>query len=46
MPGEESGSNTSMYYSFDYSWAHFVSISSETDYPNRYLPPPLAFTHK
>jgi hypothetical protein len=33
MPGPESGSNTSMFYSFDYSLAHFISLSSETDYP-------------
>ena len=33
MPGADSGSNTNMYYSFDYSNVHFVSISTETDYP-------------
>jgi len=32
MPYEESGSNTNMWYSFDYGMVHFVSISSETDY--------------
>lgn len=37
MPGWESGSNTSMFYSFDYGLAHFVSISSETDYPFAYV---------
>jgi len=34
MPGNESGTGTNMFYSFDYSYAHFISISSETDYPN------------
>jgi hypothetical protein len=38
MPGIESGSNTSMYFSFDYSYAHFISISTETDYPNPPFP--------
>ena len=48
MPGLESGSNTSMFYSFDYSLAHFISLSSETDYPYAYaltlspLPSPAA----
>jgi hypothetical protein len=36
MPGLESGSNTSMFYSFDYALAHFISLSSETDYPYAY----------
>lgn len=35
MPGlEENGSNSNMWYSLDYSYAHFVSFSAETDYPN------------
>jgi hypothetical protein len=25
-----------MWYSLDYSYAHFVSFSAETDYPNAY----------
>src|SRR5688572_23316083 len=37
MPGlEENGSNSNMWYSLDYSYAHFVSFSAETDYPNAY----------
>jgi len=39
MPANESGSNTNMFYSFDYSFVHFISISSETDYPNCPFPP-------
>jgi len=39
MPGNESGSNTNMFFSFDYSFVHFVSISTETDYPNCPFPP-------
>lgn len=38
MPGIESGSNTTMWFSFDYSYVHFVSISSETDYPSSPFP--------
>lgn len=34
MPGLASGSNTNMWYSFDYANIHFVSISTETDFPN------------
>lgn len=37
MPGLTSGSNTNMWYSFDYANIHFVSISTETGkfvYPN------------
>lgn len=33
MPHQQSGSNTNMWYSFDYSLVHFVSLSTETDYP-------------
>jgi len=33
MPGNESGSGTNMFYSFDYYNIHFVAISTETDYP-------------
>eukprot|EP01091_Cochliopodium_minus_P006345 TRINITY_DN1622_c0_g2_i1.p1 TRINITY_DN1622_c0_g2~~TRINITY_DN1622_c0_g2_i1.p1 ORF type:complete len:422 (+),score=100.11 TRINITY_DN1622_c0_g2_i1:404-1669(+) len=34
MAGNESGSNTNMFYSFNYQNVHFISISTETDYPN------------
>jgi len=34
MPYQESGGSNNMWYSFDYSYVHFVSVSSETDYPN------------
>jgi len=34
MPGRESGSNTSMFYSFDYADVHFIAVSTETDYPH------------
>lgn len=30
MPGAESGSNTNMFYSYNYANIHFVSISTET----------------
>lgn len=30
MPGDESGSNTNMFYSYNYANIHFVSISTET----------------
>ena len=33
MPGPESGTNTSMFYSFNYANVHFVAISTETDFP-------------
>jgi hypothetical protein len=33
MPCEESGGTENMWYSFNYGQAHFVSISTETDYP-------------
>lgn len=33
MPGAECGTNTNMFYSFDYMNVHFVSISTESDYP-------------
>lgn len=33
VPAPESGSNTNMWYSFDYANVHFVSIDTETDYP-------------
>jgi acid phosphatase type 7 len=33
MPGPESGTDTNMFYSFDYYNIHFVAISSESDYP-------------
>lgn len=33
MPGKESGSNTNMWFSWNYDNIHFVSISTETDYP-------------
>ena len=34
MPGSTSGAQKSMYYSFDYSNVHFVSLSTETSYPD------------
>jgi hypothetical protein len=33
MPGS-SGEQKSMYYSFDYSNVHFISLSTETSYPD------------
>ena len=33
MPGEETGGVTNFWYSFDYGLAHFISFTSETDYP-------------
>jgi len=33
MPGAESFSNNTMWFSFNYLNAHFISISSETDFP-------------
>jgi len=33
MPGPECGTNTNMFYSFDYMNVHFVSVSTESDYP-------------
>jgi predicted phosphodiesterase len=33
MPSEPSDGVQNMWYSFDYSYAHFISISTETDYP-------------
>jgi len=33
MPGRESGTNTNMFYSFDYGPVHFVAIDTESDYP-------------
>ena|SRR3990167_7726408 len=35
MPGNESGSGTNMFYSFDYFNIHFVAVSTETDYPGQ-----------
>jgi len=34
MPGNESGSGTNMFYSFDYYNIHFVAINTESDYPS------------
>lgn len=34
MPAQESGSGTNMWSSFDYGSAHFISIDTESDYPN------------
>jgi hypothetical protein len=31
-----------MFYSFDYSLAHFISLSSETDYPYAYAHTPTS----
>lgn len=33
MPGNESGSTTNMFYSFDYYNIHFIAIDTENDYP-------------
>jgi len=33
MPCDESGGTENMWYSFNYGQAHFVSISTETDFP-------------
>ena len=33
MPGNESGTGTNMFYSFDYYNIHFVAINTESDYP-------------
>jgi len=34
MPGEETGGRTNFWYSFDYGLGHFISLTSETDYPD------------
>jgi predicted phosphodiesterase len=34
MPNQESGSPSSLFYSFDYGLVHFVSIDTEVDFPN------------
>jgi len=34
MPYEESGATSNMWFSFNYANVHFVSISTETDFPN------------
>jgi len=34
FPYEESGSASNMWYSFDYANVHFISIDTETDFPN------------
>jgi len=39
MPGKQSGSNTSMWWSFDYANIHFIALSTETDYPDAPFPP-------
>lgn len=33
----ESGSTTQMYFSFDFGNVHFISISTETDFPGSYV---------
>jgi len=33
MPGNESGTGTNMFYSFDFYNIHFVGINTESDYP-------------
>ena len=33
MPGNESGTGTNLFYSFDYYNIHFVAIDTESDYP-------------
>lgn len=32
MPGKETGGSGNMWYSFDYGLAHFIGLSSETDF--------------
>lgn len=39
MPGAESGTNTNMFYSFDYYNVHYIAISTESDYPHAPLDP-------
>merc|ERR1712232_369883 len=34
MPYAESGATSNMWFSFDYGNVHFVTISTETDFPN------------
>lgn len=34
MPGDETGGVSNFWYSFDYGLAHFVSMDTETDYPD------------
>jgi len=34
MPGSTTGEQQNMYYSFDYSNVHFISMSTETSYPD------------
>lgn len=34
MPYEESGAPTNMWFSFDYANVHFITISTETDFPD------------
>lgn len=37
---------SNMFYSFDYSNTHFVSISTETDYPDSWVFPFVLFPRK
>eukprot|EP01116_Phalansterium_solitarium_P001928 TRINITY_DN11769_c0_g1_i1.p1 TRINITY_DN11769_c0_g1~~TRINITY_DN11769_c0_g1_i1.p1 ORF type:complete len:453 (+),score=24.28 TRINITY_DN11769_c0_g1_i1:95-1453(+) len=34
MPGQESGSNTNMFFSYNHGPYHFIMLSSETNFPN------------
>lgn len=39
MAGQESGTGTNMFYSFDFQNVHFISISTESDYPGSPIDP-------
>ena len=39
MPGPECGTNTNMFYSYDYYNVHYISISTESDFPGAPLDP-------
>jgi hypothetical protein len=41
MPGNASGSNTSMYHSFDYGLVHFICLSTESSFPKAMESPDL-----
>jgi hypothetical protein len=39
MPGPECGTNTNMFYSYDYENVHIISISTESDWPGAHIDP-------